>query len=175
MAGMAFATSEDAGAGPHEGTAELRREAYTMALYVAICLLAELSAVAEHAGTKDAHVLAIVWGTTIGLALAHWFAYQVSARLVATGSIGQHEVQAAGSELVGAAAVAMLATVPVLLLPTSAEYAVTRLLLAGFIGLVGFKVARSGGAGHGRAIVYGLSVLLVATAVAVVKNLLTGH
>ena len=58
---------------------ELRKEAYH-GVYVAICLLAALAAVSESAA--EDHVFEIVWGTTVGLALAHWFA-SVSARLVA--------------------------------------------------------------------------------------------
>jgi hypothetical protein len=34
-------------AGPHDHAVELRKEAYTMALYVAICLLAALIALPE--------------------------------------------------------------------------------------------------------------------------------
>jgi hypothetical protein len=60
---------------------ELRREAYTMALYVAICLLAALAAVSEPALDEGAHTFELVWGTTVGLALAHWFAFRMSARL----------------------------------------------------------------------------------------------
>jgi hypothetical protein len=66
-----------------EEARELRKEAFTMALYVAICLLAALSVVSEHGGTSEADTFKIVWGTTLGLALAHWFAFRVSSRLVA--------------------------------------------------------------------------------------------
>lgn len=50
---------------------ELRKEACTMALYVAICLLAALSAVSEHGDTDELDAFKIVWGTTVGLAVAH--------------------------------------------------------------------------------------------------------
>src|SRR5690606_38937918 len=116
---------------------ELRKEAATMALYVAICLLAALSAVAEHAARGHVDTLKLVWGTTIGLAAAHWLAFRLSARLVASGTIRGHDAQAAAAQLAGAAAVALLATVPVLLLPSTAELDVARLVLAAFIALVG--------------------------------------
>ena len=64
----------------HEQAVELRKEAYTMALYVAICLLATFAALPET--DAHAHAIAIVWGITIGLAVAHWFAFRVSARMV---------------------------------------------------------------------------------------------
>jgi hypothetical protein len=72
-----------------------------MALYVAICLLAAFAALPE----TDAHarVIGIIWGVTVGLALAHWFAFRVSARMVGVGSVRPHDVESAGVQLVGAA------------------------------------------------------------------------
>jgi hypothetical protein len=66
---------------------ELRKEAYTMALYVAICLLAALLAVPEDAA--HTRVTGIIWGVTVGPAAAHWFAFRVSARLVAPHAHGR--------------------------------------------------------------------------------------
>jgi len=146
-----------------------------MALYVAICLLAALSAVSEHAASDQLDAFKIVWGTTVGLAVAHWFAFRVSARLVASGTIRRHDAEAVGAQLAGAAAVALLATIPVLFLPRSVEFDFVRLILAGFIALVGYAVARSSGATRGRSMVYAASILVVATVVAVVKNVLAGH
>jgi hypothetical protein len=146
-----------------------------MALYVAICLRAALSRVSEHGGTEQVDTFKLVWGTTLGLALAHWFAFRVSSRLVAAGSVRRQDAAAAGAQLAGAAAVALLATVPVLLFPESAELDVVRLVGAALIALVGYAVARGAGATPTRSIVYALSILVVATAVAVLKNVLAGH
>jgi hypothetical protein len=55
------------------------------------------------------------------------------------------------------------------------ELQFVELLLAAFIAVVGFTVARGGGATRGRALVYGLLVLVVAVAIALVKNSLPGH
>ena len=160
---------------PAEDATELRKEAYTMALYVAICLLAALAAVREPADDGEGRTLELVWGTTVGLALAHWFAFSVSSRLVASGRVRRPDAEAAAAQLAGAAAVGLLATVPVLLLPTSAELDVVRLVLAGFIALVGYTVARSSGASGMRSVIYGASILVVAAIVALVKNALLGH
>jgi len=154
-------------------TLELRREAYEMALYVAICLLAALSAATdEH--TSEVKVFGIVWGTTVGLALAHWFAFNVSSRLVTVGHVHrrQHIIVA---ELAGAASVAVVATVPILLLPQSVEYAVVRVVLALFIGVIGYQVGRSSGADRAKSIVYALAVFVIAAIVVVIKNFLLGH
>jgi hypothetical protein len=125
--------------------AELRNEASTMALYVAICLLAALSAVAEHAAAEQIDAFKIVWGTTVGLALAHWFAFRVSARLVASGAVRPLDAKIAGAQPAGAVVVAVLATLPILVFSASAEFDVVRLVLAGFIALVGFAVASGAG------------------------------
>lgn len=146
-----------------------------MALYVAVCLLAALSAVAERADAGHADVLAIIWGTTVGLALAHWFAFRLSARLVAAGALGREEAELVGAQVVGALATALLATVPVLLLPATAELDVVRLVLAGFVAGVGFAVARGGGAGRGRALAYAGGVLVLTVTISVAKNVLSGH
>lgn len=146
-----------------------------MAMYVAVCLLAALTAVAEQASDGHVRALGIVWGTTVGLTLAHIFAFRVSARVVAQGRIRPSDADAIVAQLVGAVGVAVLATIPVLLWPATAELDVVRELLALFIALVGFQVARSSGAGRVRSLVYGASLLAVAVTVAVLKNVLSGH
>jgi hypothetical protein len=150
----------------------VRREAVTTALYVAVCLLAGLTAIDDD---DHPHTLEIVWGTTVGLALAHWFAFRLSARYVAGGTFHAHDAEVALAELVGAGSVAVLATLPVILFPERVELDVARLLVAGFIGLVGFAVARTGGASMVRSIVYGGTTLVVAGVIALVKNILVGH
>ncbi|MGH1565405.1 hypothetical protein [Mumia sp. DW29H23] len=157
-----------------EDGAEDRKEAATMALYVALCLLAALIALPE-GGAAHAHVLGIVWGVSVGLALAHWFAFRLSARLVGAGQIRWHDVRSGGAQLTGAAFVALLASVPVLVLPESWELEAVETVLAVFISATGFAVARSGGASYLRAAVYAVAVLVVALAIAVVKNALAGH
>jgi hypothetical protein len=146
---------------------ELRKEALTMALYLAICLLAALVVASE--STAEEHVFEIVWGTTVGLALAHWFAFRVSARMVAAGTIRRQDALLAMAQLLGAAADALLATVPVLIFPASVELDVVEFALACFIALVGYALARSAGARRRRSIAYGASLLVAAGIVVVVK------
>lgn len=160
---------------PSSAAVEARREAYTMALYVAICLLGVLTAVAERADAGHVSVFKLVWGTTVGLALAHWFAFRLSARLVAGGTFGRHEAESAAAQLAGALAVAVLATVPIAILPATSELDVVRLLLAGVVAGVGFAVARAAGAGTARSAIYAATILVVAVAIAIVKNILSGH
>jgi hypothetical protein len=165
--------------GPHAGDdelqRELRKEAATMALYVAICLLAALTVSAEHADRETTDVFALVWGTTVGLALAHWFAFRLSARLVSKGSVSRHDAAIAGAQVGGAAIIALLATVGIVLFPDSAELDVTRVVVAVFVAAVAYLVGREAGASRGRSLLYGGVVLVAALAVAIVKNVLAGH
>ncbi len=153
---------------------ELRKEALTMALYVAICLMAAFIAIPESA-VEHTNEVGLIWGVTIGLAIAHWFAFRVSARMVGAGTVSSSDVELAGAQLLGAAGVAVAVSVGVLLLPDSAEFEGAGYLLAALISLIGYAVARSAGGTRMRAMVYALVVLVGAVAIAVVKNLLAGH
>ena len=70
---------------------------------------------------------------------------------------------------------ALLASVPLVLLPESAELEGVSLLLATFIALVGYVVAREGGAARARSLLYATAVLVVAVFIAELKNRLAGH
>jgi len=48
-------------------------------------------------------------------------------------------------------------------------------MLALFIALVGFQVARTNGAGTARSVVYGGMLFLSAVTIALLKNVLSGH
>jgi hypothetical protein len=99
----------------------------------------------------------------------------VSARLVDAGRVRQHDLESAGAQLAGAATVAILASIPVILFSEDSELLLVELVLAGFIAVVGFAVARGSGAGRARATIYALLVLVLAVAIAVLKNVLAGH
>ena len=63
----------------HGSAKHLRHEAITMALYVATCLLAALAALTNAVLTRGV-VFELIWTTTIGLAIAHLFAFLVAGR-----------------------------------------------------------------------------------------------
>ncbi|HUS43264.1 MAG TPA: hypothetical protein VMY16_11410 [Ilumatobacteraceae bacterium] len=154
---------------------ELRKEAWVMAMYVAVCLLAALAAVSEQESDGHVRAIGIIWGTTIGLTLAHIFAFRVSARIVAQGRIRRDDADTIAAQSAGAIGVAVIATVPVLLWPSTAEFDVVRWVLALFIAGVGFEVARSSGARRSRSLLYSGALLGVAVTVALLKNVLSGH
>ncbi len=150
-------------------------EAVTMALYVAVCLLAALIALGDRPDEHHVRAIALVWGTTIGLALAHLFAFRVAARWISGGTVSEADSAAALAQLGGAAFVAVLATIPIVVFGPSIEFDLVRLVLAVLIGGAGFGAARSAGASTTRAVLAGVSVLLVAIAVAIAKNHFGGH
>jgi hypothetical protein len=154
---------------------ELWREASVMGLYVAVCLLAALIALGENADHGHVRAFGLVWGTTMGLALAHAFAFRLSARLGAGGELTREDAQIVLAQLAGATFVATIATVPVVLFGSTAEFDVARTVLSIFIGAVGYAVGRLSGAGQMRSIVYGGAVLALAVVVALMKNVLSGH
>lgn len=157
-----------------EDRLELRKEAFTMALYVAVCLLAALTAL-PGASHESIPVLNLVWGLTIGLALVHWFAFRIAARLAGGGRVRRHDVLSAGAQLTGAGAIAALATIAAIAAPEPAEAQVVSLTLAGVIAAVGFLVARGSGAGRARAALYAAAVLVLAVVIVETKNRLSGH
>lgn len=143
-----------------------------MGFYVAVCLVAALAAIDDQ---HHAPTLVIVWGTTIGLALAHLFAFQFAAQIVEGVSIGRHVKQLAAAQMIGAVAVAAVVSVPALAVEAPADVEAARFVLAGVIGAPAYLLARGRGADLTRSVVFALAVLLVSSFVAYVKNALLGH
>lgn len=148
------------------------RESITMGLYITISLLGVLTV--QSPGGATTAVLTVVWGTTIGLALAHWLAFHLTARLFAGAELPSHDRRTMAGQALAAITVAALASVPIVLLGGDG-LALARTVLAGLVGLFAFGAARRHGGGVGRALLYGFVVTLIATAVALSKYLLTGH
>ena len=70
-----------------------------MALYVTVCLLAALTAL-QNVVAVPGRVLGLVWGTTIGLALAHLFAFRIAGRLVQDGRLAKgDQIEVIGSKI----------------------------------------------------------------------------
>ncbi len=170
---------------PDTDAAERRRvwrDATAMMLYVSIVLLAELAALPagdDDGGTVHGPVgwelVAILWGTSIGLAVAHWFAFVLATQGLSRGPLRGWDRVEALSELAGVAVVAAVASVPVLLLREDTEQEVVRLVLALMIGAVAYVVERASGRTRAASVLFGLVALAIALALATVKHLLSGH
>lgn len=164
-------------AAPHGAHAALGshvlREALTMALYLTISLLAVLAVHPEdHASGLAA--AGTIWGTVVGLTLAHVLAFRLVARRCAGASLEQEDLQAMAGQALAAMVVATLASLPSLLGGVPA-LGLSRTLLAGLVGLFAFGTARRHGAATTRSLVYAVAVVLIAGLVAVAKNVVGGH
>lgn len=151
----------------------IRREAVTMALYVSITLLAALT-VTEDGGTAHLPVLEVVWGTTIGLALAHWCAFSLASHLVGSSTNWRSLDRELLAQLAGAGVIAGVATLAVIVFPTNLEWAGARFSVAACVGIVAYEEIRTLGGSRGRAIKVAIIALLLAESVATVKRIL-GH
>lgn len=165
----------DRGASRREDERELLREGATMAVYVAISLLAVLVALEERASHGDGRAVAIVWGTSAGLALAHFYAFSIAARLAAETSPGPHDLAVSVAQVLGAVFVAAVVSIPVALFPATSQFDVARLLLALIVGGAGYLVVRGHGGSRLRSLVAAVGTLAFGVAVALLKNVLSGH
>lgn len=148
----------------------LRREADMMGFYLSIALLAALVGGGnDHEAHTQLDVLNVVWGTTIGLALAHWFAIVVSARLVHDPDLHHTPSELLASQLVMGVAIAAVSTVAVLLLPADLERLGVRVVAALWIAFIVQLESRAGGSTLRRAVSLGVLALVVALAIATVK------
>jgi hypothetical protein len=158
---------------------ELQREFAVMILYVSIVLLATLAALPAHdnevqiAGVDISVVVIIVWGTAIGLSLAHWFAFVVAAAGFRGGRLHRHDMELAMAHVAGAALVALCTTIPIALTDDISDVRAAAFAPATFIGLAGYRVARSAGRSTGASLVAGGIGLLLGLAVAGIKAFLS--
>jgi hypothetical protein len=158
----------------HVGADHLRKEAWTMGLYVTVCLLAALTAL-ETVVPVPGRVLGLVWGTTVGLALAHLFAFRIAGRLVQDGRLSRSDQIVSAVQLAAAAAIALVVSIPILIASPASELNWARYTCAGIIGVVGYGVARSAEKSRARSVIFGLSVLALAIIIAAIKHALAGH
>lgn len=159
---------------------EIWREALTMALYVSTVLIATFTALPKGGADSDAGVhgwelIALIWGTSLGLAIAHVFAFRVSAKAFGGGVLSAADAKGAAAQLVAAAAVAALCSVPVLFADDASDIGAATFVPAVLIGIAGYAVAKAESRSTPRALIVGGIVLVVGLAVAAVKNFLVGH
>jgi hypothetical protein len=161
---------------------DLRREALVMALYVSIVTLAALVALPSDygeshndAGHSDPSLLALVWGTSVGLALAHWFAFELAAIGFHAGRLERSDIEEGVAQIGGALSVSIGATIAILLADDPKEVRAAAFVPALIIGVAGYGVARTAGRPVFASLIIGLITLAGGLAVAVIKATLIGH
>ena len=153
-----------------------------MILYVSVVEIAELAALPEKhfangrvTGPVGAHLLDLVWGTAVGLALAHWFAFRFAAPAFRGQRPTHLDTQIGLAQLAGAMLVAALSSLPALLFSDVRAQETTGDVPALLVGVVGYLVARHVGSSRLASFFYGLTALALGVVVALVKNFLAAH
>jgi hypothetical protein len=175
-------TTEAARSRAVEERSELLREAATMVLYVSVVEIAELAALPEGhfghgrvTGPVGAQLLAIVWGTAVGLALAHWFAFRIAAPGFRGDTPSSHDFRIGAVQLGGAIVVAAVSSLPVLLLSDVRAQETVGDVPALIIGVIAYFVARATGKARLPSAFYGVTALALGIVVALVKSALAAH
>jgi hypothetical protein len=165
-----------------ETRTEVFREAVTMILYVSVVEIAELAAIPEEhfthghvTGAVGGQLLAIVWGTAVGLAIAHWFAFRVAAPAFRGERPTRIDTYVGLAQVGGAMFVAAVSSLPVLLMSDVRAQETTGDVPALLIGIVGYLIGRATGRSRLAAIFYGLTALALGVLVALVKTRLAAH
>jgi hypothetical protein len=169
--------TEDASGGQSQRDPELElfREAVAMALYVSLSLLAVMAALPSEVHATGTVVLALgVALTALGLIAAHWLAFRLSTRLTYGELVRAEHVAVLSAQVVAAAFVVGVATVPILIFGVETGLIIGQLLLLGLVAVVAYFAARPGAVGRPRALGFALLVVAAAGIVVGIKNLV-GH
>lgn len=151
-----------------------RRAVATMVLYVSVVLMGAIATIPAADLDEDVKVAAVIWGSALGLALAHWFAFNASAHLFRGDGISRDELREGLWEAVAALGVAVVAIVPLLLFDGTTGAAVSLTALGGVVTVVAYTASRHGGLSRTRALLRGAATVVAAVIVAVLKIWL-GH
>ena len=145
-----------------------------MALYLSLVLAAEFVAFDSRLSSRPA-ALHILWGTAIGLTLAHVFAFNLSALLFSAAWLAETRRQAIALQVLAAAGVAAILSVPFFVLDLSKALALDRFLIAGFLGGTGWAIARAAGRSTVQAMMVGFTMLALGIGVVLAKAALEAH
>ncbi len=159
---------------------EVRREAVVMAIYVSVVLDATLEVLPEGHGSGDwghgIYLLGVIWGATLGLAIAHWFAFRVAAFGFSDDERTRTDHLVARAQFLAAFVIAAAASVPAIILYRSESAdQVTQIVPSLAIGLGGFLSARAAKKSKLLCVVIGLCAMLLGFFIAEFKYILAGH
>lgn len=158
-------------AAPILGPARNRaREVATVAFYVSVTLAAELAA----ASASESKVILVgaLWGTAVGLALAHWYAQTITAA-IARGAFHTSDAAEGLREVGAAVGVALVLSLPFLVFETSAALVLSRWGVVIGTSVIALALARAAGAGWTRAVIEAAVVFAIGVAVIETKAALS--
>jgi|1186.fasta_scaffold158491_2 hypothetical protein len=146
------------------------REVATVAFYVSVTLAAELAA----ASSDDSKVIlvAALWGTAIGLALAHWYAQTITSA-IARGAFEKADAAEGLREVGAAVVVALILSLPFAVFATPTALVLSRWGVVIGTSFIALTLARAAGAGWGRAAIEAAVVFAIGVAVTETKAALS--
>lgn len=147
------------------------RDSLEMGLYLTVVLISLVVGL-ESALVEEGELL-VIWGSAIGLTLAHIFSFRI-AQVYEHGASLTGGWRSIAAMFAAAFGVAVLATIPYVI-PTGsvAPSSVATILLLGVVAVAAYLAARSRGWRALPTVAYILWILLLASVVAVVKFFLT--
>jgi len=151
---------------------ERDREAVTMALYVGISLLAVMLALPSDFGADAAGDAAVsLFLTSVGLIVAHLYAFRLSTRLLHQGQLPPGSRDLMVAQIVGGAAVTIVAIVPVLLFQGPTGLFLSKLALTALIAGAGYNAARAASMGRLRSLAYVVAAVVSVLIILGIKGL----
>lgn len=151
----------------------LAREFFASALYVALVLLAALLALPRDRLPTDHAVMATLFGTALGLVLAHFVAFRFAAHF--TAEAGRAEaplIQEAAAGMAGGLLVAVIAGIPYVLFEGDDALLGSLVALATLPAIMGGAIARLRGRSRTQSLMAAGLALFAAMVVVYVKDFL---
>jgi hypothetical protein len=149
----------------------LRREAVTMGFYACATLFGAL-AIGDEVAPATGELVALVWISTAGLALAHWFAATIAVHLVRDEHLHHSTAEYLGAHLYLPSVAAASTSVVVLVVPDGIQLLSGRLTAAALLALLVHGESRRGGASRARSVRLAVLAFGCAAGIAVLKRLL---
>jgi hypothetical protein len=150
----------------------LRREAVTIGFYGCVTLFAALAVGDDAAPPPSSELVALVWVSTVGLALAHWFAATVAIQLVRDEHTEHSTVDFLTAHLLVPTVTATATSVVVLVAPDDVRMLAGRLSASLLLALLVGGEVRRGGASPARTVRLGALAFGCAAGIAILKRLL---
>ncbi len=150
----------------------LRREAVTMGFYTCVTLFAALAVGDDYAAQQSGELVALIWISTVGLALAHWFAATIAIQLVRDSHANHSNVEYLTAHLLIPSVAAASASLVVLIVPNDVKLLAGRLTAGALLALLVAAESRRGESSPGRSLRLALLAFGCAAGIAVLKRLL---
>jgi MYXO-CTERM domain-containing protein len=148
---------------------QVLREITTVALYLAIVLLAVLLGLGEGSASRWREVI-LIWETAIGLGLAHLFAVRLVAIVASGGRLDAEELRVDLAVGVTVAAIAGVASLPYLVWTDTGDAGTgAGVWMMGLIGVAAYAGTRRAGASRPRSLILAALGLVLAAAVVFIK------